>query len=94
MGALDSTSARLAGRLAGRIDGDDDEIVAPVQTADPESYGGQRLDLLFGVNLAGQSGWLRGHRVGFETGLPVYQDLNGPQLETDWLLTIGWQLAF
>jgi hypothetical protein len=26
-----------------------------------------------------------------EVGVPVYQDLNGPQLETDWTFSIGWQ---
>ena len=89
-----STSLRLLDRIGGSIDGIDDEIVGPVQTADPENYGGQRLDVLLGVNLVGPSGWLRGHRISIEAGVPVYQDLNGPQLETDWTLTVGYQFAF
>ena len=28
-----------------------------------------------------------------ELGVPIHQDLYGIQLETDWTLTIGWQLA-
>ena len=54
-----STSLRLLGRIGGSIDGIDDEIVGPVQTADPDNYGGERLDVLLGVNLVGPSGWLR-----------------------------------
>ncbi len=86
-----STSLRLAGEIRGDIDGIDPNIVAPVQTADPLNYGGERLDLLLGINLVGQDGALHGHRLGFEIGFPLHQDLNGPQMERDWTLTIGWQ---
>ncbi len=75
------------------IDGADPMIGGPVQTAHPEFYGGERLDLIGGVNLVGQTGWLRGHRLAFEVGAPVYQDLNGPQMETDWTFMVGWQKA-
>ncbi len=50
--------------------------------------------LNFGVNIAGQTGGLRGHRLAFEAGLPIHQDLNGPQMETDLVITGGWQYAF
>ena len=88
-----STSARLAATRQDSIEGIDLNIVAPVQTADPNNYGGERMDLLVGVNLMGQRGATCGHRLAAEFGVPVYQDLNGPQLETDWLVTIGWQKA-
>ncbi len=89
-----STSVRLDAMTQEAIDGIDAQIAGPVQTADPDNYGGERVDLLFGVNLAGQSGALHGHRLAFEFGVPVHQDLNGPQMETDWLFTLGWQKAF
>lgn len=89
-----STSFRVEGETVGNIDGQDPQIVAPVQTADPNKQGRDRVDVLFGFNLAGEKGWLRGQRVAFEFGLPVYQDLDGPQLETDWLLTAGYQYSF
>ncbi|MEM7619055.1 MAG: transporter [Pseudomonadota bacterium] len=89
-----STSLRVAGSTQDSIDGIDSEIVAPVQTADPDNYGGERIDLLFGVSMAGQQGALSGHRFAFEIGTPIYQDLNGPQMETDLILTVGWQKAF
>lgn len=53
------------------------------------------MDLLFGINLAGQPDTvLGGHRIAVEAGVPVHQDLNGPQMETDWLVTAGYQFAW
>lgn len=89
-----STSVRVRGQTIDKIDGMDSRITAPVQTADPNNQGGERIDALFGINLVGQNGFLRGHRLAFEFGIPVFQDLNGPQLETDWTFMIGWQFAF
>ncbi len=89
-----SVSARLAGKTTGKIEGQDSEIVAPVQTADPDNHGGDRADFLVGVNLVGQSGILHGHRLAAEFGVPIHQNLNGPQLETDWLFTVGYQKSF
>ena len=89
-----NTSVRLTGITQGKINGNDELIAAPVTTADPENYGGEKLILGLGANLVGQEGYLRGHRLGFEVGLPVYQDLNGPQLKSDWAFTIGYQKAF
>ena len=89
-----STSARLAGQTIDKIGGQDPDIVAPVQTADPNNQGGERVDILLGVNLIGQTGAMAGHRVAFEYGAPIYEHLNGPQLETDWTFTIGYQKAF
>lgn len=60
-----------------------------VPTVDPARRGGQRLDLAFGVNVTHESG----HRLALEYQWPVWQKLDGPQLETDGVLTVGWQLA-
>lgn len=89
-----SLSGRFMASTLGKIDGRDPVIMAPVQTADPDNAGGESVEALFGVNFAVQSGWLKGHRVAIEYGIPLYRDLNGPQLETDSVLTIGWQKAF
>ncbi len=76
-----SVSLRATARTVDSIDGIDPMIVAPVQTADPAFQGGDRVDIGLGVNFSGQEGAWRGLRLGVEFGLPVYQDLNGPQLE-------------
>ena len=89
-----SVSARLRGATIGQIDGQDPLIAAPVQTADPENHGGEVVEALVGVNFAGQTGLIKGHRLAIEVGKPLYRNLNGPQLETDLTLRIGWQKAF
>ena len=72
----------------------DPMIAGPVQTADPDNYGGETLVLGLGLNVAGQTGVLAGHRLALEAGLPLRRDLRGVQMETDWTLTLGWQYAF
>jgi len=89
-----SSSIRLNYSALGSIDGLDPEIIAPVQTANPDFQGGNRLDALFGLNLIGQSGFVKNQRLAAEFGIPIYQDLNGPQLKVSNLLTLGWQYAF
>lgn len=65
-----------------------------VTTAFEGNYGGERVDLILGVNLLQPSGWLAGHRLSLDLRLPLWQDLNGYQLETDSVLTLGWSKAF
>jgi hypothetical protein len=90
-----SGSLRLRGRGWGNIHGADPQLdPALVPTADPDRRAGRRLDLLFGVNLFKSVGWLAGNRIAVEGGLPVYQWLDGPQLETDWMLTLAWDWTF
>ncbi len=89
-----SLSGRVRGRSTGRVEGIDPAIVGPVQTANPDFQGGERVDLIGGVNLVATHGGLAGHRIGIEVGAPVYQDLNGPQMAGQWFATIGWQKAF
>lgn len=89
-----SLSGRARARTTGAIDGIDPSIMGPTQGANPDFYGGDRIDLLAGVNLVGTHGALAGHRLGIEVGKPVYQDLNGPQLASDWSMMIGWQKAW
>ncbi len=89
-----SGSFRLDWGFWGNIDGADPALnPAVVPTADPDLRGGNRLDALVGLNFVNQAGpkWLQGQRLAFEFGLPVYQDLDGPQLETDWIILFGWQ---
>ncbi len=65
-----------------------------VTTAFGENYGGHSIDLGASVNIFIPSGWLKGHRLAFEFMAPVYQNLNGLQLETDYTVTAGWQFAW
>ncbi len=89
-----STSLRLDWQSWGNIKGADPALnPMMVPTADPNLRGGKRLDALAGLNFFVPKGptWLKGQKIGAEFGMPVYQDLDGPQLETDWILWLGWQ---
>lgn len=90
-----SLSLRLDGKRWGNIHGRDRTLnPMMVPTARTDLRGGERVDALVGLNLYQPDGMLAGHRLALEFGLPVYQRLDGPQLETDYRLTLGWQLAF
>ncbi len=90
---------RLAYSNTGRIRGHDPEIDkmldpnpmkgASMPDADPDNYGGQRLDGLVGLSL------LKGPvSIGIEGGVPLYQNLNGLQMKTTWVLNAGIQIMF
>jgi hypothetical protein len=89
-----STSFRAQYTAQGAIKGFDPLIGGPVQTAYPQNYGGEKIELFGGMNFVGQTGLLRNQRIAFEIGAPVYQRLNGPQLQTSWTATLGWQYSF
>lgn len=89
-----SVSARFNYRYEGDLDGLDKKIAAPVTTANPDNYGGERLLLALGANLVGQRGLVRGHRLAFEYQTPLRQDVNGIQMELDDSFTLSYQYAF
>lgn len=72
------------------IDGRDARIMAPVQTANPTNYGGERVDMGLGANYV----FPGGHRVALEYETVLNQNVNGVQMEMDDMLTLGYQYAF
>jgi hypothetical protein len=88
-----SLSGRLSLENVGDIDGFDTRFPGPGFMSPPmdaANHGGTWAEVGLGVNLLGKSG----HRLAFEAVLPFYQDLNGPQMQRDWMFTVGWQKAF
>lgn len=65
-----------------------------VPTAFSENYGGTTVEAGIGLNFYLPRGSLRGHRLAVEMLFPLYRDLNGYRLETDWTVIVGWQKAF
>jgi len=65
-----------------------------VPTADPNRQAGKRLELGPSVNFFRVKGPLEGVRLGVEALFPLYRDLDGPKLETDWTLIAGIEYAF
>ncbi len=90
-----STSLRLDFAKWGDIAGNDDtQNKAMVPTADPGLRGGERLNAALGINFFIPRGTFKHNRISVEASLPVYQRLEGPQLEENWRITVGWQWSF
>ena len=86
-------SARLLLQKWGNISGADTAPSinpAMVPTADTQLRAGMRADILVGFNYKLTPSYL----LGIELGVPVYQNLDGPQLETDQTLQLAMQYDF
>ena len=82
------TTLRLNGNTQSAIHGFDPAITGFAEAADPAYYGGQHIDLYGGALVNGRYlGLPTATSVGFEVGVPLYQNLNGPQLEHDWQIS-------
>ena len=82
-------SLRMKYQKTDPIDGKNILISAPVQTANPRNYGGKDLSLGFGINYNLQLG-----SIGLEVFKPIKQNLNGPQMKTNWTAQMGYHLSF
>ena len=90
-----SGSLRIAWQSWGNIDGADPDLnPMMIPTADPDLRGGERLDLGVGMNFYVPEGSLENFRLAAELLFPLYQNLDGPQLEADLTLVFGAQMTF
>lgn len=90
-----NASLRIDGKAWGDIHGADPQLNKNVvPTADPDLRGGKRIDVLAGLNYASGSDSPQAHTFGIEAGVPGWQNLDGPQLETRWTVIAGWQYSF
>lgn len=90
-----SVSLRLDGKVWRDIHGKDEDLNARMSPGlNTDLKAGKRIDALLGINFYQQQGKLAGHRLAAEFGVPVYQDLDGPQMQLQYRMTLGWQYAF
>jgi hypothetical protein len=97
-----TTTVRALGSIQDPIHGSDPAMgmmmngvnMIMMPGANPALYGGRRVDLLGGIEIAGARFGLPGVNLAIEGGGPVYQDLNGPQLGESWRLTGALRVAF
>ena len=88
-------SLRVNGRIWGNVHGADPEIDSTFDAeGDPHRQGGRRVDFLMGVNFFVPEGIFKRTRVNVEGGFPIYENLDGPQLSTRWLLSAGLTYSF
>ena len=89
-----SSSLRLSYQAIDPIMGQDANInpmMAPPNN--PGLQHGQKSFLWLGNNWLGTT-WAQGHRLAIELGIPIYQDLAGPQMRSESVMVIGYQKAF
>lgn len=79
-----TTTFRASASLQGPIRGWDPEIRGAAVPANPLFYGGQRVELFGGGTISGKFIGYDNWTLGAEVGLPVYQNLNGPQIMKNW----------
>lgn len=88
-------SLHLDGKVWNNITGADPALaINPTPEGRPNLNGGARVDLLFGLNFYVPRGILAGTRLWVQGGVPVYQDLTGPQISTDWMIGAGLSYVF
>jgi hypothetical protein len=71
--------SRIVGTIQSKIDGKDPQIIGGMQGAYTGLYGGERVDLFGGIEIAGRQFGLGHTKLAIEAGFPLYQNLNGPQ---------------
>lgn len=88
-------SLRVDGKVWENITGADAALASnPTPEGRPNLQAGARVDLLLGLNCYVPRGFLTGNRFYVEGGIPIYQDLAGPQLGTAWMIGAGWTYEF
>jgi hypothetical protein len=90
-----SASARVAYDYQADISGADAALNASMTpTADPSRQAAHRITTLMGANLYVPSGPLKDLRLAVEGGFVPWQWLDGPELQTATVFTLGVQYAF
>ena len=89
-----SLSSRLKFAHQDKISGNNSMINAPTQTANPANYGGKEWHLGLGINLLAHLLPGESDRFGLEFLIPIQQEKNNLQMETDHQIIFGYQKSF
>jgi len=90
-----STFARVSASHQGNIHGADPTLnPMMVPTADPDRQARTSVNLHLGFDFSIGSGRASDHTISVEFAQPIYQNVDGPQLETESLARVAWQVVF
>jgi hypothetical protein len=90
-----NASFRLTGTSKGKVSGSDTEMSSMMMPGgEAKDTGGERVDAFFGFDMFAEDGKLASHKLQFEYGVPVYQDLNGTQMEFKNSLNLNYKMSF
>ncbi|WP_051134364.1 alpha-amylase [Methylocystis sp. ATCC 49242] len=89
-----TTTFRVNASIQGPIRGYDPNIRGRAQAANPNFYGGERIELFGGAVISGKFVGYENVTLAVEAGAPVYQNLNGPQLSKNWQagMALRWRI--
>jgi hypothetical protein len=88
-------SIRLDWHAWGNIHGADPTLDPTRNPAfDPTKQSGERLDFLAGLNFYIGKGVLKGNRFSVEGGVPLYQNIAGPNMGVNWMISAAWTYTF
>jgi hypothetical protein len=88
-------SGRLEAQYQGVINGRDVTLYNGMEpAAQPNNYGGSRVNTYLGFTYRLPEGKMTGHKLAVECGLPVYQNVNGIQLSQQVIAYAAWLVAF
>jgi hypothetical protein len=87
-------SLRLIQEYAAAIDGRDPQMTGTSPATDPDNYGGWKTSSAIGVSWRPPFPSLQATTIGTEVVIPVYQNLNGPQLKDAWAVWAGIRTGF
>lgn len=90
-----TTTIRTNFNIQSPIAGADWLMLGKLQSANPNFYGGKRIEMYAGADIDGKLLGAPGFSIGVEGGIPVYQNLNGPQLSKNWQagLALRWKVG-
>lgn len=90
-----TTTVRANFNIQSPINGKDYWAAGKLQSANPNFYGGKRIEMYAGADIDGKLFGAPGFSVGIEGGIPVYQNLNGPQLAKNWQagMAFRWKIG-
>lgn len=90
-----SASLRMEAASSNRIRGYDPTLYYYNEpSANPYNYGGQRVNSYIGLSFNPKKGFFKSNRLGIEYGIPVYQQLNGIQMNQKQSLYASWAFTF
>jgi hypothetical protein len=90
-----STSLRLEGLSVATMSGKDATLYAGMEpSANSMNYGGHYVNSYFGFNFYLNRGWLKNNRLSVEYGMPLYQNINGIQMQQKSTIYAGWLISF
>ncbi len=91
-------TVRLNSQWWGKVDGRDEYFLGaqflPAPVADPDKFGGTKVEATIGATLTYPGNLLERHSLEIRGGLPVYQNLTGPQPKAVRRFDSRWNWSF